>query len=76
MRKGIHRKVFPSNARPSDNVWGDYNTVREFEPPQKSWVAGSHYISGSTNCSDCSRPLYIVFGRERDYRSWRRWKFK
>ena len=65
-----------SRARPSDNVWGDYNTVREFEPTQKVWVAGSHVIRNTTNCSNCSEPVYLVFGRSRDYYSWRRWRGK
>jgi hypothetical protein len=68
--------VKSSQARPSDNKWGDYNTVREFEPTERSWVAGSHYINQTTNCSVCSRPYYFVFGRERDLESWNRWKKK
>jgi hypothetical protein len=65
-----------SRGRPSDEVWGDYNTVREFEPTQKAWVAGSHYIDEDYDCANCANPLYLVFGRERDYFSWRRWRMK
>ena len=65
-----------SNARPSDEVWGDYNTVREFQPTQKVWAAGSHYIPGDTDCSACSEPVYFVFGRERDEQSYKRWRKK
>jgi hypothetical protein len=68
--------VRDSNARPSDRVWGDYNTVREYEPSQKIWVAGSHYIPTAVNCEDCSEPLFFVFGRRRDYWSYYRWKSK
>jgi hypothetical protein len=69
-------KVVSSNARPADNVWGDYNTVREYEPTQKVWAAGSHFIEQSNNCTNCGEPIYFVFGRERDWGSWRRWRNK
>ncbi len=65
--------VVASNARPSDNKWGDYNTVRVFQPGQNNWVAGAHYIPGSTNCSVCSAPVFFAFGRSRDYYNWNRW---
>jgi hypothetical protein len=65
--------VQASNARPSSNTWGDYNTVRAFQPSQDTWTAGSHYIPGTTNCSNCSDPVFFNFGRGRDYRSWSRW---
>ena len=65
-----------SNARPSDEKWGDYNTVREFEPSEKVWVGAAHIIPGSTDCTACSIPVYTVFGRERDYWSWHRWRNK
>ena len=68
--------VRSSTARPSDNKWGDYNTVREFEPTQKAWVAGSHYISWRNDCTNCSKPVYFVFGRERDIESYERWRAK
>jgi hypothetical protein len=68
--------VITSNARPSDNKWGDYNTVRVFEPTQKIWVGGSHFIRSSDGCLDCGRPIYFVFGRGRDEQSYRRWRFK
>lgn len=66
--------VQQSNAGPSDQKWGDYNTVREFEPTQKVWVAGAHYIPGKTDCTNCSAPIYFVFGRERDTESFTRWQ--
>jgi hypothetical protein len=68
-----------SRSMPIDNDWGDYNTVREFEPTQKVWVAGAHRIPPDTPtpaCDDCSVPLYMVFGRERDFFSWKRWRAK
>lgn len=65
-----------SNARPSDNRWGDYNTVRPFNPTGKVWIAGSHYISGSTSCASCARPVFFVFGRQRDFNSWNYWQNK
>jgi hypothetical protein len=69
-------EVITSNARPADNKWGDYNTVRVFEPTQKTWVAGSHFIRRSKDCTDCGAPIYFVFGRQRDEESYRRWKAK
>lgn len=69
--------VKPSSARPltvnGNDRWGDYNTVREFEPTERAWVAGSHFINNNGNCDNCARPLYFVFGRERDFQSWWRW---
>ena len=60
---------------PSDNVWGDYNTCRVFEPGQKTWVAGSHYIPNTGgDCSGCAEPFYFVFGRERDYENYNHWR--
>jgi hypothetical protein len=61
-----------SNAGPSDLVWGDYNTVRAFNH-HTTWIAGVHYIPGSTNCSNCSVPLYFSFGRERDQNNYWWW---
>lgn len=63
-----------SGACPLDQKWGDYNTVREFEPGERSWIGAGHYIQGATNCIDCSTPLYFVFGRERDKESYTRWQ--
>jgi hypothetical protein len=54
-----------SQAGPSDQKWGDYNTVRGFAY-RSVWIAGVHYIPGTSNCSDCSVPLFFSFGRERD----------
>lgn len=68
--------VRSSLARPSDDKWGDYNTVREFEPTQKVWVAASHFIPTYNDCSNCSVPVYFVFGRERDRASFNRWQTK
>lgn len=65
-----------SNARPSDNKWGDYNTVRAFLPTGDVWTAGSHYIGGASNCSACSTPLFFNFGRSRDFGSQGRWYMK
>ena len=65
--------VIASGARPSDNKWGDYNTVRVFQPGQNNWVAAAHYIPGTTNCATCAAPVYFAFGRSRDYYNWSRW---
>lgn len=65
-----------SNARPSDNKWGDYNTARAFMPTNDTWVGGAHYIPGATNCTNCSAPVFFNFGRGRDYRSWFYWQNK
>ena len=68
--------VRTSNARPSDNKWGDYNTVRRFYPSQGVWVAAGHYIPGSTDCANCAAPVFFAFGRERDTASWNTWRSK
>jgi hypothetical protein len=49
----------------SDTKWGDYNTVRTYQLGT-TWIAGSHFIPTTGNCSNCSVPLWIGFGRERD----------
>jgi hypothetical protein len=54
-----------SSAGPSDQKWGDYNTVREYTGGT-TWIAGVHFIPGGSNCSNCSSPLFFSFGRERD----------
>ncbi len=64
------------SARPSDNVWGDYNAVRPNYPAERVWTGSSHYIAGGANCSRCATPVFFVFGRERDYGSWNRWQNK
>jgi len=63
-----------SNARPSNKKWGDYNTVRTFQPGGHAWVAAAHYIPGRSNCSRCSSPVFFVFGRGRDYENWKYWR--
>jgi len=68
--------VLTSKARPADNVWGDYNTLREFEPAQELWVGASHYIRKNEDCTRCSNPVYFVFGRERDMNNYKRWRRK
>ena len=68
--------VRTSGARPSDNKWGDYNTVRRFNPTPNTWVAGAHYINQTSNCSTCSSPVYFTFGRSRDRESWAYWTGK
>ncbi len=68
--------VRTSNARPSDNKWGDYNTVRRFNPTPNTWVAGAHFISGTSNCTTCASPVFFNFGRARDRNSWAYWQSK
>ena len=68
--------VRTSNARPSDNKWGDYNTARPFYPTQDTWIGAAHFIAGTTNCSNCSSPVFFAFGRERDRYSWSYWQSK
>lgn len=66
-----------STARPSDNKWGDYNTARAFSPTGETWIGATHYITGTTtNCSACSSPLFVEWGRERDRESWSYWQNK
>ena len=63
-----------SNARPSDNVWGDYNTVRAFLPTHDTWVGAGHTIQNGSNCAYCALPLLFNFGRARDFPSWNGWQ--
>jgi hypothetical protein len=67
-------EVWNSRALPSDSVWGDYNTLREYEPTQKGWAGAAHVIRSTTPCTRCSHPIFFTFGRERDYQSWFRWR--
>jgi len=70
-------EVRNSRSRPGDKLWGPWNTVREFEPTQKVWVAASHFIPVLGDpCINCAEPIYFVFGRERDWWSWERWRRK
>jgi hypothetical protein len=74
--------VATSLARPSNNAWGDYNTLREFEPSELFWVLGSHAIKRTTNCSTdgllpvCAQGVYATFGRSREHNNWSRWRTK
>lgn len=54
-----------SNAGPSDAQWGPHNSARNYQSGA-TWIAGSQYIPGSSNCANCSVPLWLAFGRERD----------
>lgn len=69
-------QVWTGLALPSDSVWGDYNTVREYEPTQKAWAAAAHLIRQPTPCTRCGNPIFFVFGRERDRESWFRWRVR
>lgn len=62
--------VKTSNGRPADNKWGDYNTVRVFDPSHDIWAGAAHYISSATGTGT---PVYFSFGRERDTQSWNYW---
>ncbi len=68
--------VRSSGARPSDNKWGDYNTVRRFNPTPNTWVAGAHFINQNSNCATCGSPVFFNFGRARDRNSWNFWQNK
>jgi len=63
--------VKASLYRPADKKWGDYNTNRPFFPSSEIWAAASHVLRSSTTGD--STPFYFVFGRERDFESWKRW---
>jgi hypothetical protein len=65
-----------SNARPTDNKWGDYNTVREFQPGANSWVGAAHVLPQVGGCCNAANPFYLVFGRERDRPQWLRFQAK
>jgi hypothetical protein len=69
--------VISSNGRPTDNRWGDYNTTRVFEPSGRVWVASSHYLTASgASGTGVQKPIYFVYGRERDMPSFLRWSDK
>jgi hypothetical protein len=53
------------SAGASDVKWGDYNTTRAYQLGS-TWLGASHFIPTATNCSNCSVPLWLGFGRERD----------
>jgi len=57
--------IVSSQAGPADNAWGDFNTVHAYQSGS-TWIASTHYIPSSTNCTNCSVPLFVAFGRERD----------
>jgi hypothetical protein len=66
-----------SNWRPAQPKFGDYNTVRAFEPGGSVWTGSAHIIG--TNAAATGRlsiPFYFVFGRERDYLNWANWYLK
>lgn len=54
-----------SGAGPSDNSWGNFNTAHAYQSGS-TWIAGTHYIPSNSNCTNCSVPLWLAFGRERD----------
>lgn len=60
------------SAGPSDAKWGDYNTTRSFQLGT-TWISGAHFIPTAGNCSNCSVPLWMGFGRERDGTNFRYW---
>jgi len=62
-----------SRALPADNKWGDYNTVRPHAPAGNVWAVASHFIQKTTDCTNCSKPVYFIFGRQRDKNSLGRW---
>lgn len=67
--------VAQSNRTPSNNAWGDYLRVRQFEPSEKTWIVGCHIIrNGVTGAS--VQPWFAFFGRERDLNSVMRWWFR
>lgn len=64
------------NALPSDQKWGDYNTIRKDLPGGNHWIIAAHWIPGGTNCTACTYPLFVVIGRYRDYWDWWYWQNK
>ena len=57
---------------PSDAKWGDYNTTRTYQLGT-TWIAGTHIIPTVGNCANCSVPLFLAFGRERDRPNYSKW---
>jgi hypothetical protein len=65
-----------SLGMPSDDRWGDYNTVRQFFPTGKVWVGVGHWMpaTGASGTANAARPVFIAFGRGRDGHSWLYWQ--
>jgi len=61
-----------SSGGASDTRWGDYNTVRAFQLGT-TWLGAAHFIPTAGNCSNCSVPLWMCFGRVRDGTNFRYW---
>jgi hypothetical protein len=66
--------VQASRSRPQSNEWGDYNTVRSFSPSGDVWGGAAHFLPTAERNDPA--PVYFVFGRERDRRSWTGWNNK
>lgn len=55
--------------------WGDYNTVRAYDPAGDAFVAAGWRMTGNCGSSGAvSEPHNIIFGRGRDQFSYDRWK--
>ncbi|MDR7485183.1 MAG: hypothetical protein QN187_07610 [Armatimonadota bacterium] len=59
----------------SDGRFGDYFTTQVWEPCEKWFLTTSYgYVGGSALANVDSR--YTEFGRNRDYKCWRNWRFR
>lgn len=58
-----------SAGNPSASSWGDYSRVRPYLPGGLAFGAAVY----TKNASNVSEPRFVIFGRERDGRSVRRW---
>jgi len=70
------RGLNTSSWRPAQPRFGDYNTVRAFEPGGSVWTGSAHIIGTNALGGRLNTPLYFVFGRERDYMNWANWYLK
>jgi hypothetical protein len=61
--------VRQSTQGPDSNRWGDYISVRPFDPSGLGWIASGFTLQGCGGFSGCSEPSYTIFGRERDLHS-------
>jgi hypothetical protein len=49
------------------NAWGNYLSTRPFYPNALAWQVGGSVLNGcGYDGGDCAKPLYAIFGRERD----------
>lgn len=59
--------------------WGDYLTVRPYEPSRYGWIAATFRLTANAGSCGATAPVNVrnvVFGRERDRQAYARWSTK